>query len=463
MNRKISVNVALAITIIAMTVTFAITWLLSMYTFDSKVSAVAQLQAQYQKLAEIDTYTRGNYYGDIDDDVLFDQVAVGYMRGLGDRYSTYYTEQEYAELAGIENGTLVNVGIEVVRDADGSYQIVRVYEDSPAARAGVQPFGYITAVNGAEARSFSNLSVLRSALYGEVGTDLTLDCLYNISDTTSVTIRRSNYRAPTVETIVVGPYAYIRISSFGTDTFSDFDYSLRQAQNAGAQGLVFDVRGNAGGVFGDDLYNIIDMLAPLGTVAKSVNKTGTERVLATSDANHVTLPMAVLVSDTTAGPAELFAASIRDMCGGKLVGTTTAGRGTIQRSPYRLQDGSAISVTVAMLYTGKGESFDGVGLVPDDVLEGDSVTELMLLNPQPTSDIQVLRAFEVVRAMVRERGGDDPGPATTGTPAISDTTDSSDISQSGGDAPQPDDSGADAESAPGTGDDSTADDSSPAA
>ncbi len=106
MNRRLPVSIALAITIIAMTVTFSLTWIVSMRTFDNIVRSVASLQAQYQKLTELDRYVRGNFYGAIDDDVLFDRVAMGYVAGLGDRYSVYYTAAEYAELLAIEDGTL---------------------------------------------------------------------------------------------------------------------------------------------------------------------------------------------------------------------------------------------------------------------------------------------------------------------------------------------------------------------
>lgn len=432
MNRKITVSVALAITLIAMTVTFSITWLLSMHTFDNTVSQMTRYQAQFAKLSEIDTYVRGNFYGDIDDDYLFDRVAVGYMNGLGDRNSVYYSASEYNDLVAIENGTLVGVGLEVIREPEGAYRIVRVHEGSPAAAVGVMPQDRIERVNGEEARSFATVAALKRALMGEEGTELSLDCIQNISDEVSYTIRRSNYKAPTVETIVVGQYAYIRISAFDPTTESDFDFRLREAMAEDVKGIVFDVRGTSGGYFRDS-YNIIDMLAPRGTVAKSVNKTGTVRVLATSDETYLDLPMAVLVNEGTAGPAELFAASVRDLCGGQIVGTTTAGKGTIQRSPQRLSDGSAVQVTESVLITGRDESFDKVGLTPDDVVDGEDVTELSLLVPTPTQDTEVMRAFEVVRAMVRERGGD-PGPAITAGPAMPDgpatsgVTDASDVS-----------------------------------
>ncbi len=176
---------------------------------------------------------------------------------------------------------------------------------------------------------------------------------------------------------------------------------------------MFDVRSTSGGQF-RNCYECINVLAPRGTVAKSVNKTGAVRVLATSDDASVDLPMVVLTDAATAGPAELFAVSLRDMCGARIAGARTAGKSSIQSTPQRLADGSAVSVTTAMLLTGRDESLEG-GIAPDVELGSEQLTPDMLYDPDPMADTQILRAIEMVRAMVREAGGD-PGPAITTLP-----------------------------------------------
>ncbi|MGD9560138.1 MAG: S41 family peptidase [Oscillospiraceae bacterium] len=415
MNRKVSVSVAMAITILAMAVTFAITWVLSMNTFDNTVSSVTQLQAQYSKLAEMDTYVRANFLGEIDDDALFDRVAAGYVIGLGDRYSVYYTEREYTELLAVQNGTLVGIGIEVVREADGFYRVARVYPDSPAERAGVKKGGSITQLNGEDTRNISSVSAFTSQLRGEQGTEVTLTCLYGVAEEERHTVRRINYTPPTVESQMLGDYCYIRIISFGDNTYTDFDYLVRQAQAAGARGLVFDLRGTNAGTY-RQCYQMIDMLCPRGTVARRENRNGTTTVLATSDENEVALPMAVLVNEGTGGASELFAVNIRDLSGGQVVGTRTMGRGTLQSSPQRLSDGSAVSVTAALMLTGSGDSYNGVGVLPDVEAEPVDLDEGALLDPNAQTDSQIKRALEVVRAMVIAEGGE-PGSIEI-TPAV---------------------------------------------
>ena len=114
MNKKITVNLALAIAIIAMTVTFVITMLLSMNLFDRTVSNVRAKEVMYNKVAEIDKNVRANYYGEINNDSLYDYLCAGYIAGIGDKNATYYTAKQYMELQGIQNGQVIGVGVDVV-------------------------------------------------------------------------------------------------------------------------------------------------------------------------------------------------------------------------------------------------------------------------------------------------------------------------------------------------------------
>ncbi len=401
MTKKVTVSVALTITLIAVTVTFAITWLVATDYFNRAVQSVTQKQATYTKLLEVDTYVRNNYYGEINNTVLNDLVAQGYLRGIEDPYATYYSEKDYTEMQEYEAGTRVGIGVEVSRNADGLFYIERVYKDSPAEKAGVQAGSRILTVDGADVKGLTSSKAMVSLLRGAQGTTLTLGCVDRQNQEAQYEVQRINYTAPTLEYMKCGDFGYIRISSFEKNTASELDGAVLQALADGAKGLVFDVRGNTGGQY-QQVYNAIDYLAPRGTVAKSVAKNGTVKVLATSDdENTVRLPMAVITDKNTAAGAELFAASVRDLCGGSVVGETTAGKGMIQSAPQQLTDGSAISITTAQLLTGKDESFDKTGIVPDvEILVDGDNQAVNLFTPNPGTDQQILRALEVVRTAV---------------------------------------------------------------
>lgn len=104
MNKKITVNLAVAIAILAMTVTFVVTMILSTQIFNSTVSSVRQKQVMYNNIAEIDKAVRANYYGEINDTTLYDMMGAGYMAGIGDANALYYTAAQYTEYKGIQSG-----------------------------------------------------------------------------------------------------------------------------------------------------------------------------------------------------------------------------------------------------------------------------------------------------------------------------------------------------------------------
>ena len=192
---------------------------------------------------------------------------------------------------------------------------------------------------------------------------------------------------------------YIRIRQFDGTTPSELDYALRTLTANGAASLVFDLRDNGGGIL-EDAVNCIDLIAPEGTVAYAEDKNGNRTVIGSSDAESaVSLPMVCLVNGNTASAAELFAATLRTMNGARLVGTTTMGKGTIQSSPQRLSDGSAVVITVAKLVCGDGSCFDGTGLTVDveRALSTEEATNFYDYTPQ--TDPQVQRAVSAAQQL----------------------------------------------------------------
>ena len=192
---------------------------------------------------------------------------------------------------------------------------------------------------------------------------------------------------------------YIKIRQFDATTPSELDYAIRALTGSGAASLVFDLRDNAGGIL-DDAISCIDLIAPEGTVAYAEDKNGNRTVIGSSDdENQVTLPIVCLVNGNTASAAELFAASLRTLNGARLVGTTTYGKGTIQSSPQRLSDGSAVSITVAKLVCGDGSCFDGTGLSVDveRALSADEASSFYDYTPK--TDPQIQRAVSAAQQL----------------------------------------------------------------
>ena len=135
-------------------------------------------------------------------------------------------------------------------------------------------------------------------------------------------------------------------------------------------------------------------------MAWAESKDGSQEVLGTSSGDSVVdLPMVCLVNGNTASAAELFASCLRDMSGARLVGTTTYGKGTIQSSPQRLSDGSAVVVTVARLIASNGESFDTTGLTVDVERPLTSDEQGAFYDFTLETDPQILRAVNTAQTL----------------------------------------------------------------
>ncbi|MEG0305176.1 MAG: S41 family peptidase [Oscillospiraceae bacterium] len=415
MNKKISVNLAVAIAIIAMTVTFSITMILSMKIFDKTVSSVREKEILYNKIAEIDKRVRADYYGTISDETLFDMISVGYMAGIGDgKNAKYYTAKQYAELLDIQDGKVIGVGVEVIKQGNSYARVIEVYPDSPAALAGIQKNYTLTKIDDTDLKPLS-LEQIQGLLRGEQGTEISLTYLDHTGiEQPPITLRRTPYERKSVEYVMpTGKnIGYVKISIFNNKTAAELDGAVNDLQKQGAAALVFDLRNNAGGLL-EGAVSCIDVLCPAGAIGSTEDKYGEVRSLGLSDAVDVKLPMVVLTNGNTASAAELFASAIRDFGKGKLVGTKTYGKGTIQCAPQRLSDSSAISYTTGKLITAKGESFDGVGIVPDEEISLKAEEEQNFYDLTVDTDTQILRSFEVAQSLLVKSGNVATPPAAS--------------------------------------------------
>lgn len=427
MNKKISVSLAITIAIIAMTVTFSVTMILARQLFDQTIPSVKEKESMYSKIAEIDKYVRANYYGDIQDATLNDMIGYGYMLGTGDKNASYYTAKQYAELLDIQNGNLLGIGVDVVKDSSGYARITEMYAGSPAEELGLQVGGFITAIDGTEVKGMTRDNVV-AKLRGEAGTEVSVSYMAPDSTTSDFTVNRSKYVIPSVNyQMMEESYGYVRILRFDGTTLNQFSRAVNDLQEQGAKAFVFDLRDNEGGLL-SAAVDCIDLLVPKGDIVYAEYKTGDRKLLGESDDSSIRLPMAVLVNKATASSAELFAASLRQYNGAQLVGVSTMGKGTIQAEPYRMSDGSAVVITVAKMLTGNGESFDGSGLAVDVEVAQRADAEGAELTPE--TDVQVQKALGVAKTLTSGNSADPSGSASGSSPA--DSGEAGGASQEGG-------------------------------
>lgn len=367
MSKKISLGVAATIAIIAMAVTFSLTMVVSMKMFNTTVSSVKNKERQYNKLSEIDRFVRAGEYFTIDEDTLNDRLAAGYMNGINDKYAVYYTAKEYSEKQSVEKGTLTSIGVAVVNDTSSGYaRIIRLYDNSPAAEAGMQVGGFITAINDESTRNITSTARLTSKLLGEEGTTTTITYLTPDRQEQQLNLVHSNYKTPSIYTrqMVADTCGYIRIDAFTSGTASEFKAAVDELLQQGANSLVFDLRDNNGENLNAALV-AADYCVPSGEIAKQQDKDGNVTVLRMSDETKINVPIVCLVNGSTAGSAELFANALRKMAGATLVGTKTAGKGVVLSDAQSFSDGSAAYITVGLLLDNEDQTWNEEGLRPD--------------------------------------------------------------------------------------------------
>mgnify|MGYP000946617372 CR=1 FL=1 len=356
MSKKISLGVAATIAIIAMAVTFSLTMVVSMKMFNTTVSSVKNKERQYNKLSEIDRFVRAGEYFTIDEDTLNDRLAAGYMNGINDKYAVYYTAKEYSEKQSVEKGTLTGIGVAVVNDTSSGYaRIIRLYDNSPAAEAGMQVGGFITAINDESTRNITSTARLTSKLLGEEGTTTTITYLTPDRQEQQLNLVHSNYKTPSI---------YTRIDAFTSGTASEFKAAVDDLLQQGANSLVFDLRDNTGENLNAALV-AADYCVPSGEIAKQQDRDGNVTVLRMSDETEINVPIVCLVNGSTAGSAELFANALRKMAGATLVGTKTAGKGVVLSDAQSFSDGSAAYITVGLLLDNEDQTWNEEGLRPD--------------------------------------------------------------------------------------------------
>ncbi len=396
MNKKISIGIAVSLVLVAVTVTFTATMILAMRLFDSKVSSATERAQMYDKVSEIDKVIRQNYFGAIDDQAVSNSLSQGIVNGLGDPYSSYLTSEEIAARSAEMLGSAVSTGLSLEKNHNGYAVINNVAAESPAAKKDMQVGDIITKIDGESVLSIGyDAAVMRITNCTE-GTKLTL--AYNRGgEESSVEIIPTAIESASVIHSQIEDIYYIRIDRVTDLTLNQFKSAIVLCEAAeNVNGLVIDVRDLSGGYDLSIIAGMLDRLLPTGTLVSGVYRGDETKVLYTSDDEAVNLPIAVITNEFTYGFAELFAAVMGEAQNCTLVGKTTSGYGTLQQL-IKLTDGSGVNVTVAELRTPSGESYNGVGVVPDYVVEAPEAF-IRVATPDEKSDPQYAKAASIVRA-----------------------------------------------------------------
>ena len=358
MNRKISLGIAITVVILAVALTFSATMMLAMRHFSSLVSDVGQRQAMYDYLDEIDTAARGRYT--IDEEVLRNALAQGYLKGLNDPYAQYLSAAEYKQVQSELAGNHTGFGIHLIVSEDNKLIVSHVEDNSPAALGGIKKGNVLTKLDEISLTGASYTAVAARLNNSE---KLMLTVEQSGTETT-VELAANTYSYVSVEgRIVQENVGYIRIRSFNSLTALQFKSLYNDLTRQGALYFVFDLRNNEGGSL-EAAQEILGYLLPSGPYVNSETKNGVEAFTA-SDPYEMTAASVTLVNGGTTGEAELMAAVLQDLGKTRLVGTSTAGKAVVQAYFSLASDKAAVKLTVGKLTRIQGgTSWQDTGLIP---------------------------------------------------------------------------------------------------
>lgn len=397
MNKKISLGLALSLIFLSVALAVTLTMTFSLQIYNGIIKDVADRSNLYSTVSEIDDLVRENYFGELNENFLNTMMSDGFVEGVGDRYSYYMTATEYADYLDEDKGNKGGIGIIAVYDSqNNNIYVSEVSAKSPAQVQGIQKGDVITAVDSVKVTP-SNYEELIKKLDGEKLTNVQVTFKRGETEKT-VSVARG-YSAQSVYYSVTDKVGYIKITAFYSTTVDQLKDALDYMSKNSVTGIVFDLRNTNTGLI-RNAVECIDVIAPVategtGALATAVDKDGKTIETFTSDSDSRSFAMSILVNSNTSGAAELFACDLRDFGIAQLVGTKTAGNGTMQKV-FKLRDGSAVALTVAKVIPYKSESFNGAGLEPDHKIELTAEQNSRLPMLSLAKDAQYQKALELV-------------------------------------------------------------------
>lgn len=340
------------------------------------------------KLNAIDSVLGSFYFGDVDDETAKDNIYKAYLSSYGDKYTVYYTADEYKALKESTDGKFYGIGAVCQLSEEGGVLLVDVYDNGAGYQAGLRSGDRVVNVDGRDITGME-LSSAVALIKGDKGTTVTLEVIRGTERLTFSAVRDAVEAKTVVYTLLDNNIGYLSISQFEEVTTKQFKAAVEDLQSQGMKGLVIDIRNNPGGLL-DTVVSMLKYMLPDGLIVYTEDKQGNRKEYKGQDNDEFNLPLAVLVNGNSASASEIFAGAIQDYGKGTIIGTQTYGKGIVQ-TVKPLTDGSAIKFTIAKYFTPKGQDIHGKGVTPDMVVEYDADADV---------DTQLDAAIKSVEAQI---------------------------------------------------------------
>ena len=328
--------------------------------------------------AEVIDSIEDNFYKPVEEGKLDDASLKGIVESLDDPYSHYLTPKEARQFDESVSGHFEGVGMNVEQDKRG-LKVLRVFEKSPAERAGIRRGDFILAVNG---RSIAgvNSEIATNRIKGPSGTSVELRVFTPGADRDrTVKVKRERIEVPVATGRVVErdgrKLGVVELFGFSEGAHALLSREIKKVRGRGAEAIVLDLRGNGGGL----LLEAVAVSSLFIEDGEIVSVRGRHRDERTHDAEGDAIvpedvPVVTLVDGGSASASEIVTGALRDRGRAKVVGTRTFGKGLVQEVEH-LSNGGVLDLTVANYYLPNGETISTKGIKPEVRAEDDPDTD----------------------------------------------------------------------------------------
>jgi len=311
---------------------------------------------------------RADYVDPVTDEKLIESALDGMLSAL-DPHSGYLTKKNFEDMQTQTKGEFGGLGIEITME-NNIVKVISPIDDTPAARAGLQPNDFITHINGKPVTDYT-LNEAVEKMRGKPGTKVTLTIRRGslTERAFDVTLTRAVIKVKSVKWEPKDDIAYIRISSFNEQTQPDLDKALAEIEKKIGDrliGFVLDLRNNPGGLL-DEAVSVSNTFLGDGkeiVSTKSRQQSDNQVIFSSGPDRAKGKPMAVLINSGSASASEIVAGALQDHNRAIIVGVKSFGKGSVQ-TIIPVSSGAAMRITTARYYTPSGRSIQALGIEPD--------------------------------------------------------------------------------------------------
>lgn len=360
----------------------------------SKITKKTIITGKNSKFSSVyETYNaiKNEYYKDIDDETLINGAINGMMESLEDEHSIFFDKESKKSFEDELSGTYYGIGAEIRQVNEDEVMINKVFDDSPAEKAGLKSGDIFVSIDGKNTKGMT-VSEVASTLKSETKSEAIIIIKRNDEEKT-IKVKKDNVNLLSVSSEMLdNNIGYVAVSIFGEKTAEQFSSALESLEKDNMKSLIIDLRGNSGGYLSTVTSMLSEFVDSNTVIYQMKTRKGITKYTSNND-NTKKYKVIVLVDQDSASASEIMASCMQEQYKATLVGTTTYGKGTVQ-STLDLSNDTLIKYTIEEWLTSNGKSINKVGVKPDVEL---SLSEEYKKNPSRENDNQLQKAIELLK------------------------------------------------------------------